>query len=166
MGSGIGVRRLKTPLRAVDLSLVAVVVRRSVSSRTPRGATRGDLGAVVVSSLVKTLFWIALVGFVGYDVISIGVMQVSVRNDAQQAAVVATDTLRTTHNVEAAYAAVKAYAAKNGDTVVAAGFSTGPHNAVTVELRRTAKTFLAAHLPRVSQYTVATASATASDPLG
>jgi hypothetical protein len=162
----MGVSPLKTPSRAADLSLVAVVVGRSASSRTPWGATRDDVGAVVVSSLVKTLFWIALVGFVGYDIISIGVMQVSVRNDAQQAAIIATDTLRTTHNVEAAYAAVAAYAAKNGDTVVPAGFSTGPHNAVTVELKRTAKTFIAAHLPRVSQYTVAEASATANDPLG
>jgi hypothetical protein len=117
----------------------------------------------VVNTLVKTLFWVALVGFVGYDAISIAVTQMSVRNDAQEVAIIATDTLRDTKSVQATYAAVVAYASKHGDTVVPAGFSTGPHNAVTVELRRTAKTFLASHLPRVSQYTVGDASATASD---
>jgi hypothetical protein len=120
----------------------------------------------VVSSLVKTLFWVALVGLVGFDLISVAVTQVSVRSDAQQAAQIATDTLRTTKNVDAAYAAVVAYAAKNGDTVVPSGFSTGPHSSVTVELKRTARTFIIVHLPRVSQYTVGQASGTASDPLG
>lgn len=136
-----------------------------MSSWSPRGATRGDVGAVVVSSLVKTLFWIALLGLVGYDLISIGVTQMAVRNDAQQAALIATDTLRSSKSVSAAYAAVVEYARKNGDTVVPSGFSTGPHDSVTVELRRTARTFIAVHLPRVSQYTVGEASATASDPL-
>jgi len=145
---------------------VAVVVGRSTSSRTPRGATRGDLGLIVVNTLVKTLFWIALVGFVGYDVLSIAVTQMSVRNDVQEAAIVATDTLRDTKDVQATYNAVVAYAARHGDTVVPAGFSTGPHNTVTVELRRTAKTFLAVHLPRVSQYTLGDVSATASDGVG
>ena len=120
----------------------------------------------MVNTLVKTLFWVALVGFVGYDVISIAVTQMTVRNDAQEVSVIATDTLRDTKSVQAAYAAVVAYASKHGDTVVPAGFSVGPHNAVTVELRRTAKTFLAVHLPRVSQYTVGDSSATASDALG
>jgi len=166
MGSVFGGRLLKTRRITTDLSLVAVVEGRSASSRTRRGATRGDLGAVVVSSLVKTVFWVALVGLVGYDLISVAVTQLTVRNDAQQAALVATNTLHDTKNVQAAYAAVVAYAAKNGDTVVPAGFSVGPHNAVTVELRRTAKTFLAVHLPRVSQYTVGDSSATASDALG
>ena len=119
----------------------------------------------MVSSLVKTLFWVALVGLVGYDLISVAVTQVMVRSDAEQAALIATDTLRTTKNVDAAYAAVVAYAAKNGDTVVPSGFSTGPHNSVTVEFKRTARTFIIVHLPRVSQYTVGQASGTASDPL-
>ena len=163
MGSGMGRNSLKTRATGADLSLVALVVGRSASSRTRRGAARGDLGLIVVNTLVKTLFWVALVGFVGYDAISIAVTQLSVRNDAQEAAVIATDTMRDTKSVQAAYAAVVAYAKAHGDVVVPSGFSTGPRNIVTVELKRTAKTFLAAHLPRVSQYTVGTASATASD---
>lgn len=163
MGTRTAAAALKTRPRAADLSLVAVVEGRSAYRRAGSGRTGDDLGLIVVSTLVKTVFWLAVVGLVGYDLISVAVTQFTVRNDAQQAAQIAHDTLRETKSVEKAYAAVVAFATSNGDTVVPAGFSTGNHTTVTVELRRTAKTFVASHLPRVSAYTVGDVSATASD---
>ena len=131
----------------------------------PRSPGRGDHGVFVLGSLLKTVLWVALIGVIGYDLISITTTQVTVRGDAQQAATVGSDTLHDTGDVTKAYAAVVAYARAHGEIVVAQGFTTGPHYAVTVELRGTAKTLVTSHLPRISAYAVSDVTATSSYPL-
>ena len=103
----------------------------------------------VLGSLLKTVLWVALIGVIGYDLISITTTQVTVRGDAQQAATVGSDTLHDTGDVTKAYAAVVAYARAHGEIVVAQGF----------------KTLVTSHLPRISAYAVSDVTATSSYPL-
>ena len=109
------------------------VVDRGTSA--PRSPGRGDHGVFVLGSLLKTVLWVALIGVIGYDLISITTTQVTVRGDAQQAATVGSDTLHDTGDVTKAYAAVVAYARAHGEIVVAQGFTTGPHLGVRRERR-------------------------------
>lgn len=129
-----------------------------------RSRIEGDLGVIVVGTLAKVLLVLAVIGAIGYDAFSVTTTQLSLRDHAQQAAVVGHDAYRASGNPQAAYAAALKYAQANGDTLVRSGFSTGPNHTVTVQLRREASSMIAGHLPRVKEYTVATTTATASDP--
>lgn len=129
-----------------------------------RSRIEGDLGVIVVGTLAKVLLVLAVVGIVGYDAFSVTTTQLSVRDHAQQAAIVGHDAYRASGSPQAAYAAAVKYAQANGDTLVRSGFSTGPNHTVTVALRREAPTVIAGHLPRVKDYTVVVTTATASDP--
>ncbi len=149
--------RLKSGSRAADTLTVA-------ARWLDRSRIEGDLGVIVVGTLAKVLLVLAVVGVVGYDAFSVTTTQLSLRDHAQQAAVVGHDAYRASGNPQAAYAAALAYARQNGYTLVRSGFSTGPDHRVTIELRREAPTVIAGHLPRVKDYTIAVTTATASDP--
>ena len=120
----------------------------------------------MVVGLAKTLLGVAVVAAVGYDAISVTTTQMQVYDHAQQCAQAAHEAYRAVGTPQAAYAAALKYAQANGETLVDAGFQTGPKHTVTVELRREAPTFITSHLPRVKDYTVADAVAQAGDPLG
>lgn len=130
-----------------------------------RTRPRGDLGVIVVGTLAKTLLFIAVIGAIGYDAISVTSTQLTLRDHAQQAAQAGHEAYRAYGTVQAAYAAALKFAQDNGDTLVRSGFSTGPDHTVTVELRREANAVIADRIPRVKDYTVADATASASDPL-
>ena len=127
-------------------------------------ALRGDLGVIVVGTLAKMLLLVAVIGAIGYDAISVTTTQLTARDHAQAAAQAGHDAYRASGTVKAAYDAALSYAEKHGDTLVRAGFSTGPNHEVTVELRREATTLIAGLVPRVKNYTVADATASAADP--
>ena len=129
-----------------------------------RPRVEGDLGVIVVGTLAKVLLVLAVVGMVGYDAFSVTTTQLSLHDRAQQAAQAGHDAYRAGGTVQGAYAAALKYAQEHGDTLVRSGFSTGPNHRVTVELRREAPVIIANHVPRVKDYTLADATATASDP--
>jgi hypothetical protein len=130
-----------------------------------RPRIEGDLGVIVVGTLAKMLLFLSVVGAVGYDAISVTTTQLTLRDHAQQAAQAGHEAYRAYGTVQAAYAAALKFAQDNGDTLVRSGFSTGPDHTVTVELRRQANAIVADFVPKVKDYTVADATASASDPL-
>jgi hypothetical protein len=134
-----------------------------VASGRTRRPPRGDVGVLVIGALAKTLLFIAVVGLVGYDSISVATTQINVHDQAQQAAQAGHEAYRAYGTTQAAYAAALQYAREHGDTLVVASFATGPNHSVTVELRREATTFFARWVPRVKNYAVADATATSSD---
>lgn len=136
-------------------------LRAGLARRRPHTS---DGGLIALGTLTKTLLWLAVIAVIGYDFLSIVTTQVTVRNDASEAASVGHDALRDSHDPQAAYRAVLHFASTHGDTLVVSGFATGPNNAVTVELRREARTMAAAYVPRIKNYTVGDAVARATDP--
>lgn len=129
--------------------------------RAPRW--RSDAGLLVVGTGIKLLAVLAVVGVVGYDGISMVAAHMTAKDDADNAALAGNTVLDHHGTPQAAYQAVLDYAAQHGDVVIPAGFALGPNNAVTVELRREARTFAAAHLPRIKDYTVVVVTSTVSD---
>jgi Tfp pilus assembly protein PilV len=140
--------------------------RRAVSRlRSRLAALRGEAGAVLLSSLVKFVVVVAIIGVVGYDGFSIAHTQVSVRDDAQQAAQVAHDALRNRSTPQEAYAAALAYAKAHGSTIATNGFQVGADNSVTVTLTATAKTFVAGRIPALHDYVSPSATASAANSI-
>jgi len=129
-------------------------------------ARHSDTGAIVVGTLAKLMIFLALIGTAGYDSISLASTHITVQDDAQEAAQVGHDILVRHGTPQAAYAAVLAYCEQHQDTLAPASFVVVKANhSVTLTLRRDAHTIVSSHLPRVKNYVVATASATAKDPL-
>jgi hypothetical protein len=129
-------------------------------------ARRGDRGALVIGTLAKLMILLALIGTAGYDSISLASTHITVQDDAQEAAQVGHDILVRHGTAQAAYAAVLAYCDQHGDALVADSFVVDRrHSSVTLTLRREAHTIVSSHLPRVKNYVVAVATATAKDPL-
>ena len=129
-------------------------------------ARHSDTGAIVVGTLAKLMIFLALIGTAGYDSISLASTHITVQDDAQEAAQVGHDILVRHGTPQAAYAAVLAYCEQHQDTLVPDSFVVVKANhSVTLTLRRDAHTIVSSHLPRVKNYVVATASATAKDPL-
>ena len=124
-----------------------------------------DAGVVLVTTLVKVVLVLGLLGATVFDTISITAAHVNVQDDAQTATRIGHQILEDRGTSKAAYAAVVEYAEENGSTVVPRSFSIGPKRSVTVTLHREASTFLAKYLPRIDAYISVTSTATASDPV-
>jgi hypothetical protein len=129
---------------------------------------RADAGVVLLTTLTKVVVVLAIIGTLGYDSMSMLTTHYAVRDDAQAAALAGHDALRNTGHQAAAVAAVLAYAKEHGDIVVHQGVSTTSpgKNSWSVELRKEARTMVASHVPKAMNYVTASASSTASDPLG
>lgn len=120
---------------------------------------------MLLTTLVKLVLVLGLLGATVYDSISIMAAHVGVQDDAQAAVQEGHQVLEDRGTAQAAYAAVVAYAEEHGSTVVPRSFSIGSKRSVTVTLHREAPTFLAKYLPRIDTYVSATYTATASDPV-
>lgn len=139
--------------------------RQVRSTPTRRWAVGDDLGAMLLSSLVKFAVVVAIIGVIGYDGFSIAHTQVSVRDDAQQAAQVAHDSLRNRATPQQAYAAAQQYAKTHGSTIVPDGFRISTDGSVTLTLSATAPTFVAGRIPALHDYVTPTATGTAKNSI-
>jgi Tfp pilus assembly protein PilV len=132
----------------------------SSHSRTPR--PRGDVGAILLSSLVKFVLVLGIIAVAGYDTFSIAATQVSARDEAQQAAQVALDSLTARETPRQAYRAAVDYVTENGGgTIPEGGFSVAADDTVTLTLTRTAPTLLAGRLSFLDEYVHAEVTTTA-----
>ncbi len=112
-----------------------------------------ERGAILVSSLVKLVLVVGIVGVVGYDSLSIVRTQVELRDEASQAAQVAHDALREHATVQEAAAAAVAYATAHGATVPRGGVAVAKDGSVTVTLTATAPTLVAGRISALDEYT-------------
>ena len=122
-----------------------------------------DVGAIVVSTLVKLLLVVGLLAVIGYDSVTMSINSLSLKDDAQAAAQEGHQVLHDRKDPQAAYNAVVRFAKEHGLTVVPQSFAVSARNTVTVELRREAPVIAARYIPRINSYVVATATASASD---
>lgn len=108
---------------------------------------------MLLTSLVKVLLVIGIVGVVGYDSLSIVRTQVELRDAASQAAQVAHDKLRERATVDEAAAAAVAYATAHGATVPRGGVAVAKNGTVTVTVTATAPTLVAGRIAALDEYT-------------
>lgn len=124
---------------------------------------RGDRGAIMLSSLVKFVLVIGLLGVVAYDGFSIARVQVTVRDDAQQAAQIAHDAINDRLTPAQAYQKAETYAKSRGATIVKGGFAITKDGTVTLSLTETAQTFVAGRVAALDSYVTPVATVTASN---
>jgi hypothetical protein len=122
-----------------------------------------EVGVIVVSTLIKVVAVLGVVGILGYDAVAMSINSLSLKEDAQAAAQEGHQVLHDRKDPQAAFNAVQRFAQDHGLTVVPQSFAVSANNTVTVELRREAPVIAARYLPRINTYVVATASASASD---
>ena len=101
-----------------------------------------DRGDIVLGWLTKLVATMAVLGVVGFDLVSLGAARFQSEDHAQVAARAAGEAYRSAQNVQAAYDAAALAVAEHGDTVDPASFSVGPDGRVTLTLHRTAPTVL------------------------
>ncbi|HET8971058.1 MAG TPA: hypothetical protein VFN19_08365 [Candidatus Nanopelagicales bacterium] len=131
------------------------------SRRTSR--LRGDVGAILLTGLLKFVLIFGVIGIVGYDAFSIARTQVTVRDDAQQAAQVALDALTARQTPAQAYRAAVDYVSEHGGKIPRKdGFSVAADGSVTLTVIETAPTMVAGRLSMFDEYVNATATSTAS----
>lgn len=140
-------------------------LQRALGERGPRTSRRprGEVGAILVSTLVKFALTLAILVVVVHDGFSLATTQVTLTDDAQQSAQAAHDVLQAGGTTAKAYAAAAAYAKGQGDTVVKGGFRIAADGSVTVVLQRTAPTLVAGRISAFDKYVTPQIAGTANN---
>lgn len=125
---------------------------------------RADDGVVLLTSLVKVVLVLAVLGLVGFDGVSLGVGALHTADDASAAANAAVNSYSTSHDVTAAYLAAQAALAP-GETIPASSFAVDSSGDVQLVVRRKVPTLLLQHIGPLAHYAVITESGRASAPL-
>ena len=136
---------------------------RTAAAARPAVAWVGDRGAILISSLLKFVVIVAIVGTVGFDAISMTTTAVQLGSAAQEAAQVGHDSYASSHSSLSADQQVALYAKQHGFTVPARGVIIAADGTVTVTLAAKAKTIAAKYISPLHKYVEPTATATATN---
>jgi hypothetical protein len=101
-----------------------------------------DRGDIVLGWLTKLVATLAVLGVIGFDLISLGTARFQAEDHAQAAVRAANDAYQGSTNVQAAYDAALAEVVEHGDTIDPQTFSIGPDGTITLTLHRTAPTMV------------------------
>ena len=101
-----------------------------------------DRGDIVLGWLTKVMAVLAVLGVIGFDLISLGTSYFQAEDHANTAARAASDAHRAGSNIQAAYDAALAEVVEHGDTIDTDSFAVGPDGRVSLTLRRTAPTLI------------------------
>lgn len=124
---------------------------------------RRDEGGIVVGWLVRLLVLLAVVGVVGFDLISVGVLRATAPDQAGSAARVASSSWRADGDVQRAYDAAlrDARASDPGNEIETATFRVDPDATVHLVLRRTSDTVLLTRVDALAEWAEVRADASA-----
>ena len=123
-----------------------------------------DRGDIVLGWLTKLVVTLAVLGVIGFDLVSLGAARLAAEDHAQDAARVASATYRDSRNLQAAYDAAAAEALTHGDTVDAPTFTISPDGRITLTLRRTAPTLLVEKIGPLRSWADVSSTVTARRP--
>lgn len=122
-----------------------------------------DAGVIVLGWLTKIVLSLAVVGLIGFDVISVVVANFSAGERGTRAARVASSAcLASKGDVQQAYDAAYAVALEYADTIDTIGFSCVPNGEVSLVYRHETATLLIAKIGPLKKYSVATATSNAA----
>ncbi len=121
--------------------------------RTRRSAPPGrDAGSIVLGWLTKLTLTLAVVGLVGFEVLSIVVTHVTLRDVGTTAADAALTDFRERHDGQTSYEAAAAYAESQGATIPKRSFILNADGSVSFELRKTATTIVLYRIGPLAHY--------------
>jgi hypothetical protein len=121
----------------------------------------GDRGDIVLGWLTKLVVVLAVLGVVGFDLISMGSARFQAEDHAQEAVRAATESYRAAQNLQAAYEAALAEVVEHGDTIDPQTFTVAPDGRITLTLRRTASTMVVEKIPPARAWTEVDVTVTA-----
>lgn len=101
-----------------------------------------DRGDIVLGWLTKLVATLAVLGVIGFDLVSLGAARFQAEDHAQTAVRAANEAYRGSADLQAAYDAALAEVAGHGDTIDPQTFSISPAGAITLTLHRTAPTMV------------------------
>jgi hypothetical protein len=106
-----------------------------------------DHGDVILGWLMRVLITFSLVAAIGFDALSIGVAHVSARDDANTAAVAASEAwLSNGGNAQQTLAAAEQAISQHGETLVAGSLLVSTNGTAQLQVRREAGTVLVCRL--------------------
>lgn len=117
---------------------------------------RGERGDIVMGWLTRLVVGLALVGVIGFDGVQVGLANVQLQDQANDAAVAARDAYMARHDESQALAAATSSAHEaNGDNVIVPGtLQVAADGTISLRLTRQIHTVVAHYLPVDSFKTV------------
>jgi hypothetical protein len=122
-----------------------------------------DRGDIVLGWLTKVAVVMALLGVVGFDLISMGAGRLRAEDDAQEAARIAVTSFKNDKDLQRAYEAALAHVVAEGavgSTIPPESFSVAPDGSVTLTLWHTAPTLVVEKVPPARGWATASATVT------
>jgi hypothetical protein len=101
-----------------------------------------DRGDIVLGWLTKLVATLAVLGVIGFDLISLGTARFQAEDHALAGVRAANDAYKASPNVQVAYDAALAEVVEHGDTIDPQTFAIGPDGTITLTLHRTAPTMV------------------------
>jgi hypothetical protein len=106
-----------------------------------------ERGDVILSWLTRIVVGISVTAVIGFDSLSIAVTHVSAKDDADAAAVAASQAWRSAHgDATATFQAAQVSASEHGETVVPDSLTVDPDGTIHLRIRHDATTLLVRHL--------------------
>jgi hypothetical protein len=125
---------------------------------------RRDSGSVVIGWLTKLIVVVAVIGVMLFDVLSVTAARIGTSDDANQAATIAGNEWRTSHNAQLAYEAALDSLPSDSEDIPARSFVIGSDGSVHLVVKRPVKTMLAHRIGPFKKYSVVTAHGEAAAP--
>lgn len=113
----------------------------------------GDRGDIVLGWLTKLVGTLAVLGVIGFDLVSLGAARFQAEDHAQAAVRAANESYRGSKDLQSAYDAAFAEVTEHGDTIDPQTFSVGADGTITLTLHRTAPTMLVEKIGPVRKWT-------------
>lgn len=101
-----------------------------------------DRGDIVLGWLTKLVATLAVLGVIGFDLISLGTARFQAEDHAQSAVRAANEAYGSSKDLQTAYDAALAEVVQHGDTIDPQTFSVAPDGTISLTLHRTAPTML------------------------
>ena len=101
-----------------------------------------DRGDIVLGWLTKLVVVLAVLGVIGFDLISLGTARFQAEDHAQSAVRAASSSYAGSQDLQQAYDAALAEVVEHGDTIDPQTFTIAPDGTVTLTLHRTAPTMV------------------------
>jgi hypothetical protein len=117
----------------------------------------GDRGDIVLGWLTRIVLGISITGVVAFDALSIGVAHVSAIDDANSAALSASQAWRAHHDPVAALQAAQQTASEHGETVLPSSLQVDSDGTVRLKITREATTLLVRRVPPLHSWITITA---------
>lgn len=124
-----------------------------------------DRGDIVLGWLTRLVLGLAVVGLIGFDLVSLGATRFQAEDHAQSAARAAAEVYRGPSDLQAAYDAAVGEVLEHGDTIDPTTFAVAPDRTVTLTLRRAAPTLLLEKVPPLRPWADVRRTVTGSPPL-